>query len=127
MHTLYAISLLSSLIIYFIIYLTETWINDGKFSNSFASSLLSPNYSFSQFYGRLRPIHSGGLVIISHKCIHHTSISMPIYSTFEYIGSSVSLSTFSVKFLKCNDLHHYQFLLSALSLNRYFNIILLQM
>ena len=42
-------------------------------------------------------MRSGGLAIISHKSIHHTSISMPVYSTFECIGSSVSLSTFSVK------------------------------
>ena len=38
----------------------------------------------------------GGLAIISHKFIHHTSISMPAYSTFKCIGSSISLSTFSV-------------------------------
>ena len=38
-----------------------------------------------------------GLAIISHKSIHHTSISMLVYSTFECIGSSVSSSTFSVK------------------------------
>ena len=31
-----------------IICLTETWINDDEFSNSFASSLLPPNYSLSQ-------------------------------------------------------------------------------
>ena len=77
--------------------LTETWINDGEFSNSFASSLLSPNYSLSQYFGNPRSMRGGGLAIISHKSIHHTSISMPVYSTFECIGSSVSLSTFSVK------------------------------
>ena len=42
-------------------------------------------------------MRGGGLAIISHKFIHHTSISMPAYSTFVCIGSSVSLSTFSVK------------------------------
>ena len=81
----------------YIICLTETWINDGEFSNSFSSFLLSPNYSLSQYYGRPPPMHGGGLAIFSHKSIHHTSISMPVYLTFEYIVSSVSLSTFSVK------------------------------
>ena len=80
-----------------IICLTETWISDGEFSNSFASSSLPPNYSLSQYYGRPRPMRGGGLAIISLKSIHHTSISMPVYSTFECIGSSVSLFTFSVK------------------------------
>ena len=80
-----------------IICLTETWINDGEFSNSFASSLLPPNYSLSQNCGRPHPKRRAGLAIINRKSIHHTSISMPIYSTFECIGSSVSLSTFSVK------------------------------
>ena len=32
-----------------IICLTEIWINDGDFSNTFASSLLPPNYSLSQY------------------------------------------------------------------------------
>jgi exonuclease III len=80
-----------------ILCVTETWVNDGEFSNSFASSLLPPNYSLSQYYGRPRPIRGGGLAIFSHKSIHHTSISMPVYSTFECIGSTVSLSTFSFK------------------------------
>ena len=39
----------------------------------------------------------GGLAIISHKSIYHTFILTPIYSKFECIGSSVSLSTFSFK------------------------------
>ena len=39
----------------------------------------------------------GGLAIINHKSIHHTSISLLIYSTFERIGSFVSLFTLSVK------------------------------
>ena len=80
-----------------IICLTETWINGGEFSNSFASSLLPPNYSLSQYYGRPRPMRGGGSAIINRKSIHHTSISMPVYSTFECIGSSVSLLSFSVK------------------------------
>ena len=77
--------------------LTETWINDVKFTNSFASSSLPLNYSLSEYYGRPRFMRSGGLTIISHKYIHHTTISMLVYSTFKCIGSSVSLSTFSVK------------------------------
>ena len=32
---------------FYIICLTEMWINGGEFSNSFASSLLPPNYSLS--------------------------------------------------------------------------------
>ena len=80
-----------------ILCLTETWVNDGEFSNSFASSLLPPNYSLSQYYGRPRPMRGGGLAIINHKSIHHTSLSMPVYSTFECIGSSVSLANFSFK------------------------------
>ena len=40
-------------------------------------------------------MRGGGLAIISHKSVHHTSISKPVYSTFEFI---VLLSTFSVKF-----------------------------
>ena len=108
--------------------LTETLINDSEFSNSFASFLLPPNYSLSQYYGRPRPMHSGGLAIISHKSIYHTSISMLVYSTFECIGSTVSLFTSLVKiFTIYQDLHHHQSLLSALSLSRYLNIILLQM
>ena len=81
----------------YIICLTETWINNGEFSNLFASSLLPPNYSLSQNYGRPRPMHGGGLAIISHKSIHHTTILMPVYSKFDCTGSSVSLSTFLVK------------------------------
>ena len=42
-------------------------------------------------------MRDGGPAIINHKSIHHTSISMPVYSTFDCIGSFVSLSTFSVK------------------------------
>ena len=80
-----------------IICLTETWINDGEFSNSFASSLLPPNYSLSQYYGRPRFMHGSGIAITSHKSIHHISISMPAYSKFECIGFSVVLSTFLVK------------------------------
>ena len=40
-------------------------------------------------------MHGGSLAIITHKSIHHTSISMPIYSTFECIDSFVLLSIFS--------------------------------
>ena len=83
-----------------IIYLTETWINDGEFFNSFASSLFHPNYSFSLYYGRPRPMRGGGLAIISHKSIHHTSISMPVYSKFECIGFSILLFTFQLKIFK---------------------------
>ena len=81
-----------------IICLTEKWVDDGEFSNSFASSLFLPNNSLFQYYGRTRSMQDGGLAIISHKSVHHTSISMPAYSTFKCIGSSVSLSTFSVEF-----------------------------
>ena len=42
-------------------------------------------------------MHGGGLAIINHKSIHHTSISPPVYSTFECISSFVALSTFSFK------------------------------
>ena len=41
-------------------------------------------------------MRDGGLAIISHKSIHHTSISMPIYLKFECIGYSVSLPIFAV-------------------------------
>ena len=50
-----------------IICLTETWINDGEFSNAFASSLLPPNYSLSKYYERPYPMCGGDFVIISHK------------------------------------------------------------
>ena len=72
-----------------IICLTETWINYGEFSNSFASSFLPQNYTLSQYHGRPRLMHDNGLVIISHKSTHHTSISMPVYLTFDCIGSFV--------------------------------------
>ena len=45
-------------------------------------------------------MRGGGLAIISQKSIYYKSISTPVYSTFECIGSSVSLSTFSVKIFK---------------------------
>ena len=50
-----------------IIYLTETWIDVGEFSNSFTSSFVSPNYLLSQYYERPHPMHGGILAIINHK------------------------------------------------------------
>ena len=98
-----------------IICLTETWINHDEFSNSFTSSLLPQNYSLSQYYRRRRPTLGGGLAIISHKSIHHATISTPVYTTFECIGSSVSLSNFSFKIF--TTYRHHQVLLSALILS----------
>ena len=84
----------------YIICLTEMRINDGEFSNSFVLFLFPPYYSLSQYYGRPRPMRGNGLAIISHKPIHHTSISMPINLIFECISSSVSLSNFLFKIVK---------------------------
>ena len=62
-----------------ILCITETWINDGEFSNSLLFSLIPSNYVLSQYYGRPRPFRGGGVAIINHKSVHHT----PVFSTFE--------------------------------------------
>ena len=66
-----------------ILCITETWINDGEFSNSLLSSLIPSNYVLSQYYGRLPPFRGGGVAIINHKSVHHTHVSTPVFSTFE--------------------------------------------
>ena len=41
-----------------------TLINDGQFTNSLSSALLSLNYVLSQYYGRPHTTRSGGVAII---------------------------------------------------------------
>ena len=55
-----------------LLYITETWINDGEFSNSLFSLLIPSNYVLSQYYGRPHPFRGGGIAIINHKSVHHT-------------------------------------------------------
>ena len=66
-----------------ILCITETWINDGEFSNSLLSSSIPSNYVLSQYYGRPRPFRGGGVAIINRKSVHHTHVSTPVFSTFE--------------------------------------------
>ena len=68
-----------------ILCITETWINDGEFSNSLLSSLIASNYVISQYYGRLCPFRGGGVAIINHKSVHHTHVSTPVFFTFESV------------------------------------------
>ena len=78
-----------------ILCITETWINDGEFSNSLLSSLIPSNYVLSQYYGRPRPFR--GVAIINHKSVHHTHVSTPVFSTFECVGSVITSSNSSFK------------------------------
>ena len=73
---------------------TETWINDGQFTNSL-SSLLPPNYVLSQYYGK--PHTSRGVAVINQKSVYHTFVFTPVFSTFEYIGSVITSSNNSFK------------------------------
>ena len=77
--------------------ITETWINDGQFTNLLLSSLLPPNHVLSQYYGRPHRSRGGGVAIINQKSIHHTFVSTPVFSTFECIGSVITSSNNSFK------------------------------
>ena len=66
-----------------ILSITETWINAGEFSNSLITSLIPSNYVLSQYYGRSRPFRGGGIAIMNLKSIHHTHVSIPVFSAFE--------------------------------------------
>ena len=91
-----------------ILYITETWINNGEFSNSLLSSLIPFNYVLSQYYGIPRPFRGGGgVAIINHKSVHHTHVSTPVFSTFECVGSVITSSNSSFKLLLFTiQLHH---------------------
>ena len=78
-----------------ILCITETWINDGQFTNSLLSSLLPPNYVLSQYYGK--PHTSRGVAVINQKSVYHTFVFTPVFSTFEYIGSVITSSNNSFK------------------------------
>ena len=80
-----------------ILCITETWINDSQFTNSLLSSLFPPKYVLSQYYGRLHTSRGGGVTIINKKSAHHTFVSTPVFSTFECIGSVITLSNNSYK------------------------------
>ena len=80
-----------------ILCITETWINNGEFSNSLLSSLIPSNYVLSQYYGRPHPFRGGGVAIINHKSVHHTYVSAPVFSTFECVGSVITSSYSSFK------------------------------
>ena len=80
-----------------ILCITETWINEGEFSNSLLSSLIPFNYVLSQYYGRPRPFRGGGVAMINHKSVHHTHVSTPVFSTFECVGSVINSSNSSFK------------------------------
>ena len=58
-------------------------------TNSLLSFLLPSNYCLSQYYGRLQLPRGGGVAIINHNFIHHTEISIPLFSSFECIGSVI--------------------------------------
>ena len=66
-----------------ILCITETWINAGEFSNSLLTSLIPSNYVLSQYYGRPRPFRGGGIAIMNLKSIHHTHVSIPVFSAFK--------------------------------------------
>ena len=48
-----------------ILYITETWINGGQFTNLLLSSLLPPKYVLSHYYGRTHMSRGGGVAIIN--------------------------------------------------------------
>ena len=75
-----------------ILCLTETLINDGDISSSLLSSLLTPNYDLAQHYGRPISIRGGGIAIIKHNSINLTPIKTGSLSSFECIGSVITLS-----------------------------------
>ena len=72
--------------------ISETWINDGEMTSSLLSSLLPSEYCLSHYYGRPQLSRGGGVAIINHNSIHHTSISIPSFSSFECIGSVITSS-----------------------------------
>ena len=76
---------------------TETWINDGEFSNSLLSALIPSNYVLSQYYVRPRPFRGGGVAIINHKSVHHTHVSTSVFFTFKCEGSVITSSNSSFK------------------------------
>ena len=80
-----------------ILCITETWINDGQFTNSLLSSLLPPYYILSLYYGRPHTSRCGGVAIINQKSVHHTFVSTLVFSTFEYIGSIITSKNNSFK------------------------------
>ena len=82
-----------------ILCITETWINDGQFTNLLLSSLLPPNYILSQYYGRPHTSRGGGVAIINQKSVHHTFVSTPVFSTLECIGSVITSKNNSFKLL----------------------------
>ena len=80
-----------------ILCITETWINDGEFSNSLLPSLIPSNYVLLRYYGRPRPFRGGGVAIINHKFVHHTHVSTSVFSTFECVVSVITSSSSSFK------------------------------
>ena len=80
-----------------ILCIMETWINDGQFTNLLLSSLLPHNYVLLQYYGRPHMFRGDGVAIINQKSVHHTFVSTPVFSTFEYIGSVITSSNNSFK------------------------------
>ena len=108
-----------------ILCITETWINDGQFTNSLLSFLLPPNYVLSQCYGRLHTSRGGGVAIIDQKSVHHIFVSTHVFSTFECIGSVITSSNNSFKLLLCTIHIHHPRPHFSLSLNRCLNFIFL--
>ena len=66
-------------------------------TNSLLSSLLPPNYCLFQYYGRPQFSRGGGVAIINHNSIHHTVMSIRLFSSFECIGSVIASSNSSFK------------------------------
>ena len=77
--------------------ISETRINEGEVTNSLLSSLLPLNYCLSQCYGRPHLSRGGGVAIINHNSIHLSAISIPLFSSFECIGS---VNTFFISSFK---------------------------
>ena len=60
-----------------ILYITETWINDGQFTNSLLSSLLSP-YVLSLYYESPHTSRDG-VAITNQRFVHHTFVFTPVF------------------------------------------------
>ena len=60
--------------------LTETWINNGDILDYLLPSLLPPNYSLAQHFGRPLSMRGGSVAIIKHNSINNTPIKTEIFS-----------------------------------------------
>ena len=81
-----------------ILCLTETWLNTDISTPSLLSSLTPPNFNLLHC-DRPNSNRGGGLAILHHTSLKSKSLPLPIFSTFECLGSTITTGSDSFKLL----------------------------